>query len=136
MNIKQLGRPVIFASDKDPVVCRELENALKTLNLSGTVVVEQKDFFEMMPSDIKRSYNLREKGLVIINPPYGRRLGTKAQSAKLFDEIWRKLKKDFIGWQFALIAPDKHLTGKISFQVDRHAIFHGGLKLMLLTGKI
>ncbi|MCU0597812.1 MAG: hypothetical protein MUE70_00965 [Desulfobacterales bacterium] len=135
-NIKQLDNPVIFASDKDPAVCRELENALQTLNLSGTVAVEQKDFFEVMPSDIKRPYILREKGLLVINPPYGRRLGTKAQSAKMFNEICCKLSKDFKGWRFALIAPDKELTQKISFHADRQAIFHGGLKLMLLTGRI
>jgi putative N6-adenine-specific DNA methylase len=134
--ITQLETPVIFASDKDPGVCREVENTVQTYNLCGTMRVFERDFFELSPQDIQIPGCEQTKGLVVINPPYGRRLGTKAQSAKLFDEIFLKLKKDFKGWRFALIVPDKQSAGKIPFKADRYEIFHGGLKLMLLVGRI
>jgi putative N6-adenine-specific DNA methylase len=131
-----LDAPVIFASDKDPDVCRELENAVRTYHLSATVRVFERDFFDLSPSDIHMPGHDHPKGLVVINPPYGRRLETRANSFKLFDEICHKLKKDFKGWQFALIVPDKQLAGKIPFKASRHEIFHGGLKLVLLVGRI
>jgi putative N6-adenine-specific DNA methylase len=134
--ITQLEAPVIFASDKDPAVCRELEHTIQTYNLSGTVRVMQKDFFELSLTDIQMPGQDHQKGLVVINPPYGRRLETKATSSKLFDEICGKLKKDFKGWRFALIVPDKQAAGKIPFKAGRYEMFHGGLKLMLLVGRI
>jgi putative N6-adenine-specific DNA methylase len=134
--MSKLDSQLIFASDKDPDVCRELENTIRNYNLSGIIRVMQKDFFDVSPSEIQMSGQVCPKGLVIINPPYGRRLETKTTSFKLFDEICRKLKKDFKGWRFALIVPDKHLAGKIPFKASRHEIFHGGLKLVLLVGRM
>jgi putative N6-adenine-specific DNA methylase len=134
--ILKLDMPVIFASDQNPVACRELENTLRSYSLSGAVSVKQKDFFDLRPSEINGLMRHQRKGLVVINPPYGKRLETKATSLRLFDEICMKLKRDFKGWRFALIVPDKQFAGKIRFKADRHEIFNGGLKLMLLVGEI
>jgi putative N6-adenine-specific DNA methylase len=131
-----LDSPVIFASDKDPAVCRELEKTIRAYDLSGAVRVSRKDFLDVSPAEILSSDHVQAKGLVVINPPYGRRLGTKAQSAKLVDEICRKLKKDFAGWRFAMIAPDQQIGGCIPLMADRREFFHGGLTLSLLVGDL
>jgi putative N6-adenine-specific DNA methylase len=134
--MKHLDAPVIFASDKNPAACRELEDSIRKYNLSGTVRVIQKDFFDLTPTDIQLSGQVLTRGLVVINPPYGRRLETKAASVKLLDEICRKLKQDFKGWQFALIASDKQAAGKIPFKARTYELLHGGLKLGLMVGRI
>jgi putative N6-adenine-specific DNA methylase len=51
-------------------------------------------------------------------------------------EICRKLKADFRGWKIALVTPMKHLIPQIPFPVKTRNLFHGGLKLTLLTGRV
>ncbi len=128
--------PVVFASDRNDDSCRKLENVVHENDLSGTVSVVTKDFFDLHPADIHVPAGMTKKGLVVINPPYGRRLQTRAESRDLFVEIGRKLKKDFSGWKVALIAPDRRLAETIPFSIKIHPIFHGGLHLNLLTGTI
>jgi len=135
-SIKKPGSPVIYASDKNPDACLELEKTVKQYNLSESVRITQKDFFDIKPDDLGKMGRHGQKGLVVLNPPYGRRMGTKKESGEIFNDICAKLKTDFKGWDFALIAPDKRLAGQISFKAARHEFLHGGLKLMLLTGRI
>lgn len=128
--------PAVFASDRDQASCLALKKTVREKDLAGTVLVYRKDFFDLLPSDIKRSLKGAPRGLVVINPPYGRRLETGADSEKLFVEICHKLQRDFRGWKLALIAPNRNLVKKVPFPVVSHALFHGGLNLTLLTGKI
>jgi putative N6-adenine-specific DNA methylase len=95
------------------------------------VEVEQKDFFDLSPCALTK-----EKGLVVINPPYGQRMGSRAESVKLFRTVCDKLKKDFSGWKVALIAPDITLLNSLPFTLKAQAMRHGGLKIYLLYGRI
>lgn len=128
--------PAVFASDRDQASCLALKKTVREKDLAGTISVHRKDFFDLLPSDIKKSLKGAPRGLVVINPPYGRRLETGADSEKLFVEICHKLQRDFRGWKLALIAPNRNLVKKVPFSVVSHALFHGGLNLTLLTGKI
>jgi putative N6-adenine-specific DNA methylase len=130
------NQPIVCASDKDKHACQSLEKTVGDNDFAGTISVTAKDFFDLLPSHIQEQTQTKRKGLVVINPPYGRRLETKAQSQALFIEICKKLKQDFKGWKFALIAPDKRLSKDIPFPATTHRIFHGGLKPILLTGRI
>lgn len=131
-----MNKPIIFASDKDQKTCRKLKKVARENNLSGTISVFRKDFFDLLPSDIKGLTKTEQNGLVTINPPYGRRMGSKDNSEKIFFEICKKLKKDFKGWKIAIVAPSKSLVKKVPFAVAANDIFHGGLNLTLLTGRI
>jgi putative N6-adenine-specific DNA methylase len=135
-SIKRINKPIIFASDKDKNICLKLEKVIRENNLSGTISVLRRDFFDLLPSDIKRLTKTERNGLVTINPPYGRRLGSKDNSEKTFVKICQKLKKDFKGWKIALIAPNRDLVKKVPFTVNTHDLFHGGLNLTFLTGRI
>ena len=135
-SIKRINKPIIFASDKDQNICLKLEKVIRENNLSGTISVLRRDFFDLLPSDIKGLTKTERNGLVTINPPYGRRLGSKDNSEKMFVKICQKLKKDFNGWKIALIVPSRDLVKKVPFKVAAHDLFHGGLNLTFLTGKI
>ena len=134
--ITRLSKPVIFASDKNQQNCHALETVIRQNDLSETISVCVKDFFDLLPLEIKELAKPAHRGLLTINPPYGRRLETKNYSEKMFIEICKKLKKDFKGWKVALISPGKHLVKKVPFKVTTHDLFHGGLNLTLLTGRI
>jgi putative N6-adenine-specific DNA methylase len=129
--IKQLSSPTIFASDTDSKACDLLTSCIKKFDIFKTVEVAKKDFFDLSVSTLSGDI-----GLVVINPPYGRRMGSSSESARLFFAVCEKLKKDFAGWKAALIAPDAKIAEKIPLNLKAVNLFHGGLKLVLLYGKI
>jgi putative N6-adenine-specific DNA methylase len=135
-SIRRLTEPVIFASDRDPDSCKALSRAVRENDLSGTVSVVSKDFFDLSPTDTGGPAGNESKGMIVINPPYGRRMHTREKSEKMFVEICTKLKTDFKGWRFALIAPGRHLVKKVPFRAKSFDFFHGGLRLTLLAGRI
>jgi putative N6-adenine-specific DNA methylase len=123
--------PMIFASDTDPDACQRLKDCVEKYSLSDAVSVYQKDFFDLAPRELTD-----QTGVICINPPYGRRLGQKLDSQKIFLAICDKLKSDYGGWKLVLIAPSRKLAGTVPFATESYPILHGGLKLTLLVGTI
>lgn len=118
----------IFASDNNPKACAELEKTIEQHGLSQLIRVECKDFFDILPSC--------SPGLVAINPPYGRRIGTQADSENFFQNMAAHLHKAYRGWRAAIVVPHKDLLKYFSFKVKIYPFFHGGMKLFLMIGKI
>lgn len=124
-------QPMIFASDIDDNACNTLKKCVNENGLDDLITVCPKNFFDSSPKDFTG-----KKGMVVINPPYGLRLGTKKECIEKFDSIGRHLEKKYKGWRIALIAPDKSFAKSLPFKVKSHGFFHGGLNLVLFTGKI
>lgn len=129
--IKEGSAHKIFASDSDPLACDLLRSCTKKHDLLGVIDVESKNFFDLSVSALTK-----EKGLVVINPPYGHRIGSRSESVRLFGAVCEKLKKDYSGWKAALIAPHVNVSGKIPLDLKTKNLFHGGLNLCLLYGRI
>jgi putative N6-adenine-specific DNA methylase len=127
----QPEQPIVFASDTDPDSCQRLKDCVEKYSLADAVRVDQKDFFDLAPRELTD-----QVGVICINPPYGRRLGKKHDSQKLFQAICDKLKSDCRGWKLVLLAPSRKLAGTVPFETESYPILHGGLKLTLLVGKI
>ena len=121
----------VFASDRDTKAVHRLENRIKQYGLSDTICVFPKDFFDIYPKTF-----VNQTGLVMINPPYGRRLGQPGDRKRFYESIFDKLIKDFKGWKMGLMVPDKRIVELCSFKVKSYPFFHGGLKLTLVTGRI
>ena len=124
-------RPAIFASDKDPAACRRLSRRVAENRLNDVIQVANRDFFELRPDDLTD-----QSGLVAINPPYGKRLEDPSLSEQLFIGICDRLKQEYKGWKVILIAPDRHLANKVPFRLETYPFFHGGLRPVLMVGKI
>jgi putative N6-adenine-specific DNA methylase len=124
--------PQIFASDRDEAVCSELTDCVERYHLTDAVQVRCRDFFEFDPADVTAQI-----GLVVLNPPYGMRLGKRAEAAALITALCRKLKRSYAGWKLALLVPEASFLDCIPLHnLTRHRLFHGGLKALLLTGRI
>ncbi len=128
--------PGIIACDKDQKSCRALSDTLKKYNLDSTVKILNDDFFRITQDEIFKYTGDKRPGLVIINPPYGIRLGTKKDSRKLFIKITERLADVFKGWKFALFSPEKEVIEKCRLDGEQTVIDHGGIKLTLFTGII
>jgi len=121
----------IYASDINKGACDLLEKSLLAANLEAGVAVACEDFFSLDPGR-----NGNEKGIVVVNPPYGIRLGNRKASGRLYYRLVEKLSTDFQGWKAAVIAPDRKLAANTPFASRRFAFTSGGLKLTLVVGTI
>lgn len=128
--------PVIMACDKDKKMCMALSDTLKQFNLENTVTVLNTDFFNLTPADVYKTTGYDSPGLVIINPPYGIRLGTIKKSRILLEQIIERLTKYFSGWKIAIFSPEKEVMKSISIRGEQTTIDHGGIRLILFTGII
>lgn len=72
-------------------------------------------------------------GLIIINPPYGARIGNKAPLIALHRTLGTVLKTRFGGWRVGIITADKMLaqaTG-LTFEPMLPPVLHGGIRVAL-----
>jgi putative N6-adenine-specific DNA methylase len=127
----RLETPRIMASDTDPHACRALEECVGRYGLGDAVCVSCRNFFDINPRDLTE-----RPGLITLNPPYGQRLGNRAQHAKLLRNIFQVLQEKYRGWKAVLITP--HTGGKIDvpFPANVYHFFHGGLTVNVVVGKI
>lgn len=126
-----LTKPMIRASDADPSACLRLEECIAEFNLSDAITIDHKDFFDLLPTELAI-----QMGFVAINPPYGRRIGSKRESEQLFKAICSRLNQHYKGWRLVLIVPHKKLAKHIPFELREYPLSHGGLKLRLMVGRI
>ena len=130
-SMRKIEQPTIFASDADPRLCRVLAQSLATRRLASAVALQCRDFFAIQPST-----EIGDTGLVVLNPPYGRRLGTNRQGEQRMHLIAEKLLSDFPGWRLALIVPHKHWLKFLPIDFKKHPLQHGGLHLLLAVGTL
>lgn len=72
-------------------------------------------------------------GLVIVNPPYGERLGDKDRVVALYRALGRTLMGRFAGWRVGIVTSERDLayaTG-LSFLPNDAPVPHGGLRVSL-----
>jgi putative N6-adenine-specific DNA methylase len=78
-------------------------------------------------------------GLVIVNPPYGDRIGDKKNLNSLYRSLGHTLMTRFQGWRVGLItnyAQLAHATG-LPFGKPSAPVSHGGLRVTLyVTGSL
>jgi len=129
--IVRTNTPFIFASDRDDRAACELEDSVTQHGLSGIVAVSTRDFFDLSPTELTN-----RPGLVTLNPPFGRRLGSRRESEALFLSVCERLKKEYKGWKFVLISPNPRFAGMVPFRSTTHLLPHGGLTVALMTGRI
>ncbi|MEP6066584.1 MAG: class I SAM-dependent RNA methyltransferase [Paracoccaceae bacterium] len=76
-------------------------------------------------------------GLVMVNPPYGARIGNKKMLYGLYASLGERLKASFAGWRVGMITTEKGLaraTG-LPFADESAPIPNGGLKIRLYQSK-
>ncbi|MFH2046264.1 MAG: hypothetical protein ABIK92_14070 [Pseudomonadota bacterium] len=129
--INNISTPSIFASDINSEACNLLSSCIKQYDFLKMVEVVQKDFFDLSSSAFKG-----HTGLIVINPPYGNRIGSQTEGIKLFQNMCNKLKKDYSGWKTGIIASDIDLINNLPFKLKSQTLHHGGLKIYLLYGRI
>lgn len=102
--------PNIFASDINP---EAIELAKQNAKNAG---VEKYIHFEVM--DMKNFVPKDDYGVIISNPPYGERLGTKNEVSKLNTDFFKMLKK-YPTWSAYYLTDEKNLENLIGRKADK-----------------
>ena len=105
--------------------------AMSRANAASAGVADITDFkqqtvTELVPPD-------GPPGLVIVNPPYGDRIGDKEKLAALYRALGQTLMSRFSGWRVGLVASDKSLAyaTALPFLPPSAPVSHGGIRVTL-----
>ncbi len=74
-------------------------------------------------------------GLVMVNPPYGARVGKKKDLYALYGAFGDIMRERFTGWRIGMVTSDTNLaqTTKLDWDEVSDPIAHGGLKVRLFV---
>ena len=78
-------------------------------------------------------------GLVIVNPPYGERVGDKTRLRSLYRTLGQTLMTRFAGWRVGLVTDEASLAEAtcLPFALSAAPVLHGGLRVTLFrTGAL
>lgn len=77
-------------------------------------------------------------GLVMINPPYGGRIGNKKQLFGLYGSLGQVLKERFVGWRVGIVTSDTSLARATGLPklTNGAPLPHGGLKVRLFQSQL
>lgn len=125
------GPAPLFASDMDPDAVQALEANLAGHPFLDGVRTGCQDFFDLDPTRLTH-----KKGVVVLNPPYGRRLAKGSDMDAFYREIQTKLARDFTGWRAGIILPERQMRKIRGLDLSPFPFFHGGLDLTAGVGMI
>ncbi|MDG3439545.1 THUMP domain-containing class I SAM-dependent RNA methyltransferase [Nitrospirillum amazonense] len=100
-------------------------------NASRAGVADWTDFRRQAISDLTPPDG--PAGLVIVNPPYGGRIGDTKQLYALYGSLGKVLRERFHGWRVGIITNEPALAKvtDLSFLPTGAPVLHGGIKVIL-----
>lgn len=120
----------LMALDVDSTAIELAIQNAREAGVSDHIRFESLDFFRFEPA----RFNLNP-GLVVLNPPYGKRL--KVNSQKFYSRIGTHLREHFKGWRAAVLAPDRTAAARLNLpSAETWPVMHGGLKVMVVLGVV
>lgn len=125
-----LAHPLnIYGQDADRSAVRiALENIQKA-GLVGRILVRRKPLAETTPQG--------SLGLLVVNPPYGERLGDQQELVALYTELGEVLKARFRGWKASLFTGNPELAFRLGIRATKHyRLFNGALECRLFNFEI
>lgn len=115
-----------FGSDRDAGAIRMATQNAARAGLSDFTQFRQQSLSDLAPP-------LGQPGLVIVNPPYGTRIGERKPLFALYGALGKVLLERFAGWRVGIVTTDASLaraTG-LPFEPSGPPVLHGGLRVTL-----
>jgi 23S rRNA (guanine2445-N2)-methyltransferase / 23S rRNA (guanine2069-N7)-methyltransferase len=124
--------PVISGYDRDEETLRIAVGNSKRAGLGGKIKFKRKD--------IRSSFSLREPGapgVLVINPPYGHRMGDEKDLRSLYGALGKALKSGFPGWSASIFTGQPEMGKETGLRAHRkHVLFNGPIRCELLHFEI
>ena len=112
--------------DRDP---RAIRAALENAQRAGVATHVQFECRELAALGAPQG----EPGLVVVNPPYGERIGDREHLRELYRLLGARLRESFVGWQFAALTGNPPLARELGLRARRsHTLWNGPIECRLL----
>ncbi len=86
------------------------------------------NYIELQNDDFKNIQIKTSEGLVLCNPPYGKKLGDENELITLYEDMGEFLKRNFSGWEFWLLSGNPKLTRYLKMKSSlKIPVSNGGL---------
>jgi len=123
-------RPQLWGADRDPGAIRAARDNAKRAGVAPHIQWTHCELGSFTaPTE--------QPGLVIMNPPYGKRIGDPGKVQGLYKSLGRKLSSGFPGWRLAVVCPSRALAGRLAPGLREQATFeNGGIRVSFFTGMI
>jgi 23S rRNA G2445 N2-methylase RlmL len=119
----------IVGSDRDPKVIASARRNAGRAGLAAHLTFLCADLADVRPS--------ATTGLVLLNPPYGRRLGDARHLQRTTRDLGRALRARFSGWRAGVLLPESTPPTALGLPVTaRFPLTNGGLRVALLVCQI
>jgi putative N6-adenine-specific DNA methylase len=114
----------LFGSDSDPRVLVDARRNVAAAGVDRWVKLERADVLERAAP--------APEGVMIANPPYGERLGSKDELAAFYPQLGSALKKNYAGWRCHFFTADQRMPKLLRLQPSRRVpLFNGALECRL-----
>lgn len=124
---KVYGQPFITGADRDAGAVRMALSNAKRAGIDEYVRFENHAISDIHPS--------REKGWVVTNPPYGKRVSEGKDLRNLYAQFGNVLRQHCPGWQVAVLSSDPMLLGQMRMDLDMSlSLNNGGTRVKLARG--
>ena len=130
---------VIRGFDSDRKVVALARDNVRSAGLEAVISIQEQPIDQLAVSKDSKPDNWEqfESGLVVVNPPYGKRLGEVESLGGLYHQLGEWLKRDCLGWLAAVFTGNPELgwsTGLRSWR--QHALFNGSIACQLQRYRI
>lgn len=124
-DLREAAGVAILGYDRDPAAVRLARRNAERAHVGSAVQLHHGDLGAVRAPD--------GRGLVIVNPPYGRRLGDPAQARATIRELGQLLGTRFRGWRVAVLAPEASWSRELGLTpISSTPLRNGGTRIHLL----
>jgi 23S rRNA (guanine2445-N2)-methyltransferase / 23S rRNA (guanine2069-N7)-methyltransferase len=124
--------PPIHGHDASAAAVRGALVNVEHAGLHGRVHIEKRTLADSAPIAARGPRDL--PGIVVVNPPYGERLGDSAALGALYAELGDTLRRKFPGWTGYVLTGNPDLGKRIGLRsARRHVLYNGAIECRLLV---
>jgi putative N6-adenine-specific DNA methylase len=119
----------IFGSDKSGTVLGMARENLAALGLADAIELKQMDVLDGGPP--------AAAGILVMNPPYGERVGSTEELAAFYPKLGDALKQRYAGWTAYILTADLTLAKLIRLKATRRTpLYNGALECRLFEYRL
>lgn len=119
--------PPIRGYDHDPSAVRAALANVEQAGFTGHVHIERRYLADC------RQEHVEHAGLVVVNPPYGERLGEDSELPDLYRALGASLKACYEGWRAAVFTGNPELGKVMGLRAHKmHVLYNGAIECKLL----
>ena len=115
----------IYGRDRAWEMLEQAQVNVENARLDNHIHIAQRELSDLEPPS--------DQGIIICNPPYGKRLGEVKELGSLYKELGDIFKQRFKGWIAYVLSGNKELTKQIGLRTSqRIPVYNGSLPCTLL----